>query len=109
MSVLIPISRGLHTLIIEWQNKHQLEGLILRSVDRHGNVGCSLHSGSIGEIPNKISANLGNKLNNDHFSGHSFRVGAAIDLLESGVSLEKIMLRGGWRSQDNAMTYLRSW
>ena len=36
-------------------------------------------------------------------------VGAAIDLLQAGASLETIMLRGGWRSQDNAMNYLRSW
>jgi len=28
-------------------------------------------------------------------SGHSFRVGAALDLLEKGEPLERIMLRGG--------------
>ena len=109
VSKLIPITRQLYTLIIEWQHKHQLEGFILRSVDRHGNVGNGLNSGSIGEILNRIKANLGTKLNNDRFSGHSFRVGAAIDLLESGASLETIMLKGGWRSHDNAMNYLRSW
>ena len=32
-------------------------------------------------------------------SVHSFRVGGAIDLLEAGESLEKIMLRGGWKSE----------
>ena len=29
------------------------------------------------------------------FSGHSFRVGTALDLLEQGEPLEKIMLKGG--------------
>ena len=106
-SKLIPISRPLHNLIIEWQKKHQLEGRILRSVDRYGNVGDSLNSGSIGDILNRLKAKLGNKLNDCHFSGHSFRVGAAVDLLEAGASLETIMLRGGWRSQDNAINYLR--
>ena len=109
-SKLIPISALLHSRITEWQDKHQLVGVILRSVDRHGNVRDRLNSGSIGPILNKLKANLGKEA--DHyssFSGHSFRVGAAIDLLEAGASLETIMLRRGWRSHDNALNYLRSW
>ena len=108
-SKLIPISASLHSLIIEWQDRYQLEGVILRSVDRHGNVGDKLNSGSIGAILNRLQASLGSEAKNCRFSGHSFRVGAAIDLLEAGVSLETIMLKGGWRSQDNAMNYLRGW
>ena len=42
-------------------------------------------------------------------SGHSFRVGGAIDLLEAGESLEKIMLRGGWKSESTALRYLSDW
>ena len=42
-------------------------------------------------------------------SGHSFRVGAAVDLLEAGESLEKIMLRGGWGAETTAIKYLRAW
>lgn len=108
-SKLIPISAPLHGLIIKWQDRYQLEGVILRSVDRHGNVGGKLNSGSIGTILNGLKANVGNEMNKCHFSGHSFRVGAAIDLLEAGASLETIMLKGGWRSQDNALNYLRGW
>jgi integrase len=48
-------------------------------------------------------------LRGEDLSGHSFRVGAALDLLERGVSLERIMLRGGWKSDSSAMRYLRSW
>ncbi|MDB2557586.1 tyrosine-type recombinase/integrase [Luminiphilus sp.] len=109
LSKLIPISTPLHSLLTEWQEKYQLEGVILKSVDRHGNVGDKLNSGSIGIILNRLTANLENDENICRFSGHSFRVGAAIDLLEAGASLETIMLRGGWRSQDNALNYLRSW
>ena len=109
VSRVIPISAPLHRLIMEWQHQYGLEGLILRSIDRHGNMGDKLNSGSIGSILNKLKASLGNEFNNCCFSGHSFRVGAAIDLLEAGASLETIMLKGGWRSQDNAMNYLRSW
>ena len=42
-------------------------------------------------------------------SGHSFRVGAAIDLLDKGIPIERIMLRGGWKSERTAMRYLRNW
>jgi len=42
-------------------------------------------------------------------SGHSFRVGAALDLLNKNILLEKIMLRGGWKSETSAMRYLQSW
>jgi len=42
-------------------------------------------------------------------SGHSFWVGGAIDLLEAGESLEKIMLRGGWKAESPALRYLRNW
>ena len=70
-------------------------------------MGAELNSGSIGAILNKLKANLGTEVDHYRFLGHSFRVGAALDLLEAGASLKTIMLRGGWRSQDNAMNYLR--
>jgi hypothetical protein len=41
-------------------------------------------------------------------SGHSFRVGAALDLLEQG-PLERVMLRGGWQTDSTAINYLRNW
>ena len=44
-----------------------------------------------------------------HLSGHSFRVGAALDMLNAGVPLEKIMLRGGWRKETTTLRYLQSW
>jgi len=42
-------------------------------------------------------------------SGHSFRVGAALDLLDQGIPLERIMLRGGWKSETTTLRYLRNW
>ena len=38
-----------------------------------------------------------------------FGVGTAVDLLDKGVPLEKIMLRGGWKSENTALRYLRNW
>jgi len=42
-------------------------------------------------------------------SGHSFRVGAAGDLLDKGAPLERTMLRGGYKSKNTALRYLRNW
>ena len=108
-SKLIPISQGLVDLILRWKLHAKIEGSILRSVDRHGNIGPQLKPGSVGTIINQLLAKTSLHDHETRFSGHSFRVGAAIDLVESGASLETIMLRGGWRSNDSAMNYLRSW
>ena len=42
-------------------------------------------------------------------SGHSLRVSALVDLLDKGVPLKRIMLRGGWKSENAALRYLRNW
>ena len=108
-SRLIPISEDSFSAIKAWQKVADISGAILRSVDRHGNVGNRLNPGSIGLIINALYRRCEIIEPEQTFSGHSFRVGAALDLLEAGTPLELIMLRGGWRSSDNAMGYLRSW
>ena len=108
-SRLIPISKESFSVIQSWQNIADISGAILRSVDRHGKIGNHLNPGSIGLIINSLYSSCGCHDSTQVFSGHSFRVGAALDLLEEGASLELIMLRGGWRSSDNAMGYLRNW
>ena len=40
------------------------------------------------------------------FSGHSFRVGVALDVLIKNIPLDKIIFRGGWKSEASAMRYL---
>lgn len=108
-SRLIPISEETFSTIKAWQKVADISGAILRSVDRHGNVGNCLNPGSIGLIINTLYRSGEINKPEQTFSGHSFRVGAALDLLEAGTPLERIMLRGGWRSSDNAMGYLRNW
>ena len=108
-SKLIPISDELSRVIHKWQRVAEISGPILRSVDKHRNVGNCLNPGSIGLIINTLWSRCENHESTQIFSGHSFRVGAALDLLEAGASLELIMLRGGWRSSDTAMGYLRNW
>lgn len=43
-----------------------------------------------------------------NISGHSIRVGAAQDLINSGVSLPILMNRGRWSKPDTAMRYVEA-
>ena len=106
---VIPISEELLNLLGKWKEIVGDEGYILRSINKHGHIGDSLNPASISTILKKLQEGLKSGTNQQPLSGHSFRVGAALDLLEQGEPLEKIMLRGGWQSDSTAMKYLRHW
>jgi site-specific recombinase XerD len=106
---VIPISEELLYLLGKWQGIVNSEGYILRSINKHGHIGNSLHPASISTILKTLQEGLKSGSNQQPLSGHSFRVGAALDLLEQGEPLEKIMLRGGWQTDSTAMKYLRNW
>ena len=108
IGVKIPISHELYDLILLWRRTADISGSILRTVDRHGNVGRALNSGSIGTILNHLASSGSDASQCISYSGHSFRVGRAVDLLNEGIPLEKITLLGGWRSQSACIGYLRS-
>jgi len=67
---------------------------ILRSINRNGHLGNNLHQACMSTILKALQKDL--RMNSDEqpLSGHSFRIGAALDLLEQGEPLERIMLRG---------------
>ncbi len=105
---IIPISRELGNLIETWRKKIDAErGFILRSIDKHGNISSRLSPGSVQLILNCLSDSMTTCEEGNRFSGHSFRVGADLDLLGKGETLERIMVRGGWKSQDSAIRYLQ--
>lgn len=106
---VLPISKELLILIEKWKKLVGCEGYILRSINKHGHIGDSLNPASISTILKTLQEGLKSGSNQQPLSGHSFRVGAALDLLEQGEPLEKIMLRGGWQSNSTAMKYLRNW
>ena len=81
-------------------------GYILRSFKRNLGVNDSLNPASLNEILKSLQRKSG-VLDGEDLSGHSFRVGAA-DLLNQGLPIEKIMLKGGWKSEMTALRYLRS-
>jgi len=106
---VLPISRELLDLIVKWREIAGNDGFILRSINRHEHIGTNLNPASISTILKTLQKGLKTVSIQQPLSGHSFRVGAALDLLEQGESLEKIMLRGGWQTDSTAMKYLRNW
>jgi integrase len=105
---LLPISQELFDLLENWRSRISDEGYILRSISRHGHIGESLHPASISTLLKALQKDLRMGSDEQPLSGHSFRVGAALDLLEQGEGIEKIMLRGGWQTDSTAMKYLRN-
>jgi site-specific recombinase XerD len=105
---LIGISKDLEELIATWGDIIGQEGKILRSVDRHGNIGEKLEPSAISYILRQVQANItlpGNKKPRQ-WTGHSFRVGAAVDLVESGYTIEQVMRRGDWKSVQAGLRYV---
>jgi len=105
---VLPISQELLELINKWRLLVGSDGYILKSINRHGRVGSSLNPASISTILKALQERIGGGAKIKPLSGHSFRVGAALDLLEQGEPLERIMLRGGWQSDSSAISYLRN-
>lgn len=107
----ILISNDLFELIRHWQKRIGAKsGYILRSVNKSGRVGESLDPGSITRLLRNLQDRaFGIRRDMPDLSGHSFRVGAALDMLNRGESLPRIMLRGGWRTETTALRYLRNY
>ncbi len=106
---ILPISQKLFDLLEKWKSIVNGESYILRSISRHGYIGKNLNPASISTILKTLQKNLDMDSDEQPLSGHSFRVGAALDLLEQGEPLERIMLKGGWQTDSTAMSYLRNW
>ena len=106
---IIPISDELSEMVSSWSLAiNQDNGYILRSFKRNLSTNLSLTPASINHILKSLQKQSGlNQIG--ELSGHSFRVGAALDLLNKNIPLEKIMLRGGWKTETSAMRYLQSW
>ena len=106
---LLPVSPEVIAAITDWQQTSGVEtGCIIREVTKKGSIKQHMRPGSISIRLKALQLNARLDLP-EALSGHSFRVGAAIDLLEAGESLEKIMLRGGWQSDATTIRYLRRW
>ena len=102
------LSHRAHKALAEWikQLPEGQEKLVV-GIDRRGRVLHSLGSGQINRILKRIARNAGlDELTIKRVSGHSLRIGAAQDLLNSGASMPIIMQRGRWLKTDTVMRYL---
>jgi site-specific recombinase XerD len=97
-----------HQALIVWmkylpENHEMLFCGLNRSLDLSHNIG----AGQINRIYKQIARKAGlNESEIKGISGHSIRVGAAHDLLNSGASMPIIMQRGRWSKTDTVMRYL---
>lgn len=104
---LLPITDALFDLLIDWKLIVD-GGYILRGINQHLQFTKQLSPATINRILKQLQQEADLKINQE-LSGHSFRAGRAPDLLMEGEPFEKIMLRGGWRSESTTMRYLRAW
>ena len=103
---VIPISSQLANLVESWRT-HAGDGFILRGIRKGGDINESMAPESINRILKRLESQLGRKQH--ALSGHSFRVGKTIDMIENGFTLEQIALAGGWNSTKIVFRYAQSW
>lgn len=103
---ILPISQELFEVLENWRTIISDEGYILSSISRHGHFGSNLNPASMSTLLKALQKDLKTDSDEQSLSGHSFRVGATLDLLEQGEPLERIMLRRGWQTDSTAMKYL---
>ena len=105
------LSQRAHLALVEWM-KELPEGQenLMVVIDRGGRISRSiLSSGQVNRIYKRIARDAGlDELVIEGISGHSMRVGAAQDLLNSGASMPIIMQRGRWSKTDTVMRYVEN-
>jgi integrase len=89
---IIPISEELLNLLHQWQGIVGDNGFILRSIRRNGHIGQDLCPSSVSVILKTLQRTINSNSGAPMLSGHLFRVGAALDLLEQG---KPLLLCGG--------------
>jgi integrase len=83
------------------------EGPLFRGVTNNHKITGKLCPGQVNRIYKKIARNAQLDENLiERISGHSYRVGAAQDLVSAGVSLPIIMSKGRWSKTDTVMRYV---
>lgn len=103
------LSQRAHLALMEWiKELPKGQEYLMVGIDRGVRISCSnLNSGQVNRIYKRIARNAGlDELVIEGISGHSMRVGAAQDLLNSGASMPIIMQRGRWSKTDTVMRYL---
>jgi len=102
------LSPRAHGALIAWM-KHLPENqeMLFCGLNRSFDLSLNIGAGQINRIYKRIARKAGlDESEIKRISGHSMRVGAAQDLLNSGASMPIIMQRGRWSKTDTVMRYV---
>jgi len=104
------LSQRAHIVVMEWMKElPERQEMLFCGLNRALYLSLSIGSGQINRIYKKIARKAGlNESEIEGISGHSMRVGAAQDLLNSGASMPVIMQRGRWSKTDTVMRYVEN-
>ncbi len=91
---ILPISKELLMSLQKWRGAVGNGGYILRSINRHGDIGNNLNPASISTVLKALQKDLETDSDEQSLSGHSFRVDAALDRLWQGKPLKGLILIG---------------
>ena len=108
MGKWLRLSQRARLVLLEWM-KELPEGqeILFCGLNRSLDISPQIGAGQINRIYKKIARKAGlNESVIEGISGHSMRVGAAQDLLNSGASMPIIMQRGRWSKSDTVMRYV---
>ena len=102
------LSLKAHQALMEWMRELPMgQEMLFCGLNRALDISPQIGAGQINRIYKKIAKKAGlDESEVDGISGHSMRVGAAQDLLNSGASMPIIMQRGRWSKTDTVMRYL---
>jgi site-specific recombinase XerD len=93
-------------LLLYWQSvSGTASGKIFRSIYSNGQIGQALSTKGVANAFKRIAVKIG--IDPDLIAGHSTRIGAAVDMLEAGISLPKMMRSGRWASPAMINRYTR--
>lgn len=102
------LSQRAHLALSEWIKKlPKGQEMLYCGLNRALDISPQIGAGQINRIYKKIARKAGlDESAIEGISGHSMRVGAAQDLLNSGASMPIIMQRGRWSKTDTVMRYV---
>lgn len=102
------LSQRAKAALMDWVDQLPVgQEYIFCGLSRAGKISTQLGGSQINRIYKSIARNAGlDEETIANISGHSMRVGAAQDLLNSGASLPIIMQRGRWSKTDTVMRYV---
>jgi site-specific recombinase XerD len=104
------LSERTHIVLAEWISKlPEGQEMLFCGLNRALDISPKISVGQINRIYKNIARKAGlNESEVKSISGHSMRVGAAQDLLNSGASMPIIMQRGRWSKTDTVMRYVEN-